>query len=182
MAFRKLHTPLTPDRVSVPFCALFNLKSLGRFHFLFWYELDDTAVFYTRSDKAWRHLVIAIMRKGGAHGHLSGSEFSVATNSSTAHVFRKNKIKFWLILKHSLTISGLRFSREWIWSSLFRDMTTCGFAGTYCVHFQGRSLHSIIYQEIIISILRHIVLWRVELRYLKKFDWLDLLNILSSVR
>jgi hypothetical protein len=55
--------------------------------------------YYTlaRNDKVWRHLVLAVIRRSGAHCHLPSSGCSVSTTD--AHVFKK-EIKPGLTLNH----------------------------------------------------------------------------------
>jgi hypothetical protein len=68
------------------------------FHLLFHYESDDTALFYTRSDKVRSHLVLTLTCRSMAHAHLPHSECSAASNCPKkfyfpeAHIFKKKMI------------------------------------------------------------------------------------------
>jgi hypothetical protein len=69
-------------RVASPCCA-FNLwrRISAGFTLSFTRSLMITALFYTKSNKVWwHHLVLTLMHRSTAHGHLPGSECSVTTN------------------------------------------------------------------------------------------------------
>lgn len=67
-AFRRLTVPVTE---SLPHTVHVTFEEFCCFRYLSHQELYDKALFYTRSGKVWRHLVLPLMRRSGALRYLS---------------------------------------------------------------------------------------------------------------